>query len=253
MAEGCFFSRVEKKYLLNTQQYQRLTQCMEPYMQADEYGEHTICNLYLDNEEYDLIRTSISKPVYKEKCRIRSYGVPDKNDRVFMELKKKYEGIVYKRRTSMTLRESKVYLGHGISPLPKDQVLREIDYFIHFYQAYARVYIAYDRIAYAGKKDPDLRMTFDKNIRSRFTDLDLSHGTYGDPLLEEGQYLLEIKAAGAYPVWLARALSETGICPVSFSKYGRVYEKNEAEKRENKEKSTIEKTIIEKNKLKEVI
>lgn len=228
--KGFVFQRIEKKYLLDSVQYEKLLKAIEPYMAVDEYGLSAICNIYFDTENDELIRTSIEKPPYKEKLRLRSYGVPGPEDKVYLEIKKKYDAIVYKRRISLTLKEAEDYLLRGIRPSKDSQILREIDYFIRFYQPLPRLYLAYDRTAYFGLEDKDFRMTFDSNIRSRRDDLFLEHGDYGAPLYEKEYYLLEIKAAGAYPLWLAGALSELEIFPVSFSKYGTIYKKEVAEK-----------------------
>lgn len=226
MADHFIFKRIEKKYLLDEEKYEQLLQRMEPYMQLDEYGLHTICNIYYDTDRFDLIRASIEKPPYKEKLRLRSYGIPNADSKVFLEIKKKCKGVVYKRRISMTLEEAKAYLEEG-KPLSSDgQIEREIDYFIRFYKPKPKMYIAYDREAYFGKQDASIRMTFDKNIRSREEDLFLEQGDAGKLLLERGQRLLEIKVGGAFPLWMARTLSELEIYPVSFSKYGNIYKKN---------------------------
>lgn len=225
LAQGYVFKRIEKKYMLDNRQYEGLLQAIEPHMAIDEYGLSKICNIYFDTEQDDLVRRSNEKPVYKEKLRLRSYGIPEPSDKVYLEIKKKYEGIVYKRRISLTLAEAEDYLLRGIRPAKDSQILREIDYFIQFYHPLPKLYLAYDRTAWFGKKDKDFRMTFDSGIRSRRTDLSLGFGDVAAPLYDEDYHLLEIKAAGAYPLWLVNALSELEIYPVSFSKYGTIYKK----------------------------
>lgn len=223
MSDNFTFKRIEKKYLLDESKYKQFISKIEPYMQLDEYGLHTICNIYYDTDKYDLIRTSIDKPVYKEKLRLRSYGVPDCDSKVFLEIKKKYKGVVYKRRISLKLSEAKDYLETG-KKLPNDgQIEWEIDYFVKHYKPKAKMFIAYDRMAYYGKEDSSLRMTFDKNIRSREDFLDLENGDAGKLLLKNNERILEIKVPGAFPLWLATILSELEIYPVSFSKYGNIY------------------------------
>ncbi|AGL03506.1 polyphosphate polymerase domain-containing protein [Desulfoscipio gibsoniae] len=217
------FKRYEKKYLLNEQQYQALTKLLQGRMVINEYGCHTICNIYFDTLDYRLIRASIEKPVYKEKLRLRSYGVPRKEDTVFVELKKKYKGIVYKRRVPMTLREAEQYLLQRKQPHTFCQILKEIDWFLDFYRPIPRVYIAYDRIAMCSSENANLRITFDTNIRWRESILDLSKGAWGNTLLGEGQHLMEIKIPGAMPLWLSQGLTKLGIFPRSYSKYGNCY------------------------------
>ena len=220
------FKRYEKKYLLMPDQLTKMMAGMEEHMCADQFGRYTICNIYYDTDDYQLIRTSLEKPVYKEKLRMRSYGVPGSEDEVFVELKKKYESVVYKRRTAMKAAEAVSYLHDGVLPEQEDQICREIDWFMHCYHPVPKVYIAYDRMAFAGVEDPDLRITFDTSLRWRDRELDLCAGDYGEPLLPSRQILMEIKIPGTAPVWLAHLLSEIGAFPASFSKYGTCYREN---------------------------
>ena len=217
------FNRYEKKYLMPETICSALQKRLRPYMQMDQYGLHTICNIYYDTPEYALIRRSNEKPVYKEKLRLRSYGIPTFDSTVFLEIKKKYQKVVNKRRIPLTLRQAYDYLERGIRPDPDCQILREIDFFLKRYPLRRGVYLAYDRIAMFQKENPDFRITFDRNIRSRQVDMGLEKGDAGQLLLPEGCCLMESKIMGAAPIWFVRILSELKIYPVSFSKYGNVY------------------------------
>lgn len=220
------FERIEKKYLMTASQKNELLKAISKYIVQDEYGLHTICNIYYDTEDYSLIKTSLEKPVYKEKLRLRSYGIPSLDSKVFLEIKKKYDGVVYKRRIDLTLKEAYDYLGNHIRPsLENRQIFKEIDYFMNFYQPKASMYIAYDRRAYYGVLDPEFRMTIDTNIRSRDYDLRLEKGDQGNPLFMDELYLMEIKVRGALPMWIVKSLSELKIYPTSFSKYGQIFTK----------------------------
>lgn len=221
------FNRYEKKYILSKETYEMLREELEPYMQEDAYGLHTIRNIYFDNWEDQLIRTSIEKPVYKEKFRIRCYERPTQDTPLFLEIKKKYKGVVNKRRVMMTAKQAQQYLKNGCYLGEKSQILKEIDYFLQSYQVEPKLYLAYDRVALYGKEDGDFRITFDKNIRSRWEDLDLADDTGVEYLLEDGTYLMEVKTKDALPLWFARLLSELQIRSTSFSKYGRIYEKRQ--------------------------
>lgn len=224
------FKRYEKKYLLDAVQYQKLIKVINEHMKPDKYGRHTICNIYFDTPDFRLIRTSIEKPVYKEKLRLRSYGIPNEDSTVFVEIKKKYDGIVYKRRITMSLRDAYRYLFNGIRAPENSQIKREIDYFISYYRPIPKIYIAYDRVAYFCEEDPNFRITFDSDIRYRDSDLYLEHGDYGENLLDGEYHLMELKIAGTIPLWLTHALSEFKIYPPSFSKYGNIYKKEFCEK-----------------------
>ena len=220
------FERVERKFLLTPAQYAGLMRTLPEYMQADQYGESTILSLYLDTEDSLLIRRSLEKPVYKEKLRLRSYGVPGDTDNVFLEVKKKVRGVVYKRRICLPLAQAMECLAQGSVPAAGGQIGREIAYMLRRYRLRPAVLLAYDRTAYAElEPSPNrLRITIDRDIRSRQTDLDLRLGAAGESLLAPGMRLMEIKTAHAIPLWLCAALDQNEIRPTSFSKYGRVYE-----------------------------
>ena len=217
------FKRYEKKYLLSAAQQKALLEAMMKYMKPDKFGKTTNCNIYYDTDDWELIRKSIEKPVYKEKLRVRSYGVPKTGEDVFIEIKKKYEGVVYKRRAAIAAEYAERYLAGDSSLAPDSQIGREIAWFQSRYRVRPKVYIAYDRTSFAGREDPELRITFDRNIRFREYALDLRAGDFGTDMLPAGTVLMEIKIPGTAPLWLAQLLSELKIRPTSFSKYGFYY------------------------------
>ena len=219
------FKRVEKKYLLSEDLYQKLFEKMNNYITVDTYDFSTICNIYFDTDDYLLVNRSIEKPIYKEKVRLRSYGVPKKNSKVFLEIKKKYKGVVGKRRVSAPLKEFYKYFNTGKYPNVDTQIMNEINYCFKFYNLKPKVFLAYDRYSYKGKDDSNFRITFDKNIRSRTDNLYLENGDNGMLLLDKNCYIMEVKTLGAYPLWFVQILSELNIYPTSFSKYGNVYKK----------------------------
>lgn len=219
------FKRVEKKYQISQQQRLALTQALAGRVQEDQYGLHTICNLYLDTEDYALIRASIEKPIYKEKLRLRSYGVPGQDSTVYLELKKKFKGVVYKRRLPLTLREANAFIHGGVLPRRSSQILNELRYCMELYgHPQPAAFIAYERVALAGVEDPELRITFDSNVRFRTTQLDLSRGAWGVSMVGRDWSLMEVKVNDALPVWFSQLLSRFEIAPSSFSKYGTCYE-----------------------------
>ena len=224
MAYTYIFKRVEKKYMLTQEQYEYMIKAISPYMSVDRYGETEIRNIYFDNSDNELIETSLKKPEYKEKLRLRSYGVPKDDSTVFFEIKKKYKGVVYKRRISMKLKEAYDYIesgelpGHLVGNIPV-----EIDYMIRRYRLFPKAFISYDRVAWAGDNQPDLRITFDRNITSRYDDVRLESCAEGHKVLPEKTYLMEIKIPGAMPLWLAHILSEGEIYSNSFSKFGNAH------------------------------
>lgn len=227
------FNRNECKFLLNDDVYKSLSVKLQEYMDKDDYSKddnfYTISNIYYDSEDNYLIRNSLMKPTYKEKLRLRAYGVPSENDKVYLEIKKKFNGVVNKRRTSIKLKEAYTFLSTSKKPeiqtYMNKQVINEIEYILKLYNVKPKLYLAYDRRAMFGKDNKELRITFDTNIRTRRYDLKLEAGDYGEQLLEKGKWLMEIKAEKNIPIWLAQLLSKYKVYKTNFSKYGKEYEK----------------------------
>lgn len=196
---------------------------IEDKIDCDEYGKSTVSNIYLDTPNFLLIRNSIDAKAYKEKLRIRSYGVPNDDSKVFFEIKKKYKGIVYKRRLSLTCNQVTDYIENGNRPTDS-QIMREIDWCMKIYEnPKPKVVLSYEREAFYWKNDKDIRLTFDRNVRYRMNDLSLQKGSSGVRIIPEDSILMEIKTPGSMPIELAEILSLCKIYPSSFSKYGKAY------------------------------
>jgi len=232
------FNRTEIKYQMPAEVSEKLMKRLSPYVDADAYskdgGTYLICNIYYDTPENELIRRSLDKPLYKEKLRLRSYGTRSLEDKVFLEVKKKYEGVVNKRRTKIRLGDAYRFIENGqftnadgSTELPdfmNAQVTKELAYFINSYPGLApALYLSYERQAFFAKDDPEIRITFDRNITTRRYDLGLHYGNYGDKLIPDDMRVMEVKVAQSIPLWLTDALSEYKIYPKSFSKYGSEY------------------------------
>lgn len=218
------FKRMEIKYLIEESQYKDLMVYLETIAQIDQYGLSKINNIYFDTPDYRLIRTSMEKPIYKEKLRLRTYGHTTSESNSFIEIKKKYDKVVYKRRIAEKYSDAYAYLTGNCTNIKDTQVSHEIEYFINTYEELRpTMKICYDRIAMVGINDSDFRVTFDKNIRWSTTNLDLRKESKGREVIAPNQYLMEIKVSRAFPLELSRKLSELGIFPASFSKYGRAY------------------------------
>lgn len=225
------FNRYEYKFMLTSEKMREMLEVIDLHMSMDKYCKnhqtYTIANVYYDTADSNLIRKSVDqleKPVYKEKLRMRSYGVPGKDAFVFLEIKKKFNRLVNKRRTTLKLKEAYRFCRTGEIPEKQEymnyQVCKELEYFINHYKLKPAVYIAYDRLAYFEDGNPDLRISFDTRIRSRRTDLSLEAGDYGDLLLPENIWLMEVKTSKAMPLWLCDIITKLGLKRKSFSKYG---------------------------------
>lgn len=225
MAMQTVFKRYELKYMLTPAQKDKVLKAIQPYMELDQYGRTTIRNVYYDTDTYRLIRRSIEKPTYKEKLRVRSYSRANAESTVFVELKKKYKQMVYKRRLALLEQEATQWL-YGSCSCPRDtQIAKEIAYFMEYYETLRpSVFLSYDREAYFSKNGSDFRITFDDTILCRQSDLSLGSDIYGVSLLEPDKVLMEIKCTGGIPLWLIHLLSEEQLYKTPYSKYGTAYQ-----------------------------
>lgn len=220
------FRRYELKYLITKSQKELILSAIEPYMALDKYGQTNIRNIYFDTKNYRLIRQSIEKPTYKEKLRIRSYGKADPQSNVFVELKKKHQSIVYKRRICLSQKQALDWLNCPGNKITSNQIVDEINYFLDFYgPLIPTVFISYRREAYFCKDCSDFRLTFDDDILYRDSELSLEKDTWGDLLLEKDNVLMELKCATSIPLWLSLILTDNHIYKSSFSKCGNIYER----------------------------
>lgn len=219
------FKRHELKYLLEESEKTELEKCIRQHMEIDNYGKSLICSIYFDTKSKKIARRSLEKEVYKEKLRIRSYGLAQGDDYVFLELKKKFEGIVYKRRVRLKLNQAIAFIKEPWES--SDLTLLEIAEFVKNYQELVpSVLITYSRVAYRDVFDSGFRLTFDENILNRDYDLNFYDGVYGQSQLRSKQYLLEVKVAGAIPLWFVQAIAKLNIYNQSFSKYRNAYQSN---------------------------
>ena len=225
MAYQSVFKRYELKYMLTNRQKAEVLKAMAPYMALDRYGRTTIRNIYFDTDNYRLIRHSIEKPQYKEKLRIRSYCQAQPGDPVYVELKKKYKSVVYKRRLALPEAEAMDWICDGHHPGIRTQIANEIDYFRSYYQMlHPTVFLSYEREAYYALDGGDFRVTFDNNILCRQQELSLEQDVWGTPILSAGKILMEIKCSGGIPLWLTHILTRENLYKTSYSKYGTAYQ-----------------------------
>lgn len=223
MADQMIFKRFEIKYMIDEAVFEKLMEVIDGYMIADEHGRSTVCSLYYDTPKHLLIRRSLEHPVYKEKLRLRSYGVAKPSDTVFVELKKKFCSVVYKRRIAMTHDKAISYLA-GNGQIADSQIANEINYALKIYENLApAVLLSYEREAFYARNNHEFRVTFDRNILWRDYDLSLDKGIFGTPILEDQKVLMEVKTDGAIPGWMVDFLTANKLYKTSFSKYGTAY------------------------------
>lgn len=217
------FCRREQKYMITAQQRQALEALLNEKMPPDKFPYSYVRSIYYDTPDRRIIRRSLEKPAYKEKIRLRCYGSVTDGSQVFLELKKKFKGIVYKRRVSLTLQEAEKYMADPEARLDAGQIGREIDYVKQFYPGLEPVVnLSYERLAWRDA-DKDLRVTVDWNVRASRTCLDMRKPPEGELLVPEDRALVEVKTARAMPLWLVEFINRNEIRKISFSKYGTVH------------------------------
>ena len=234
-------TRVEIKYRISVGQFEELMGELSSHIKKDEFFSETVHNIYFDNENDGIIRSSIEKPFFKDKLRLRGYTIDGRLcGNVYFELKKKYNGVVYKRRVKLSKQQAEMILEGG-SPagiLPDNQITREIAFFLEKTACFPKIHISYDRVSFAAKTSPNIRITFDTNIQSRLQNLGLSRFANDAPLLPKNEGIFEIKTSdeyllwSAYPLWLTNSLARCKIYPTAFSKYGEIFKEIQKQKKE---------------------
>ena len=226
------FNRFERKYILTESQKNEMIHFLKNHLVFDPYSEneqfYKVFNIYYDTLEHFVIRDSLLKPRYKAKLRLRSYQLDMNDDQLlFLEIKKKMQQRINKRRLTLTYKTAMAYMNHQVKPVYHDfldqQILNEIDYFIQTHHVKPSIYIEYERLAMMSKDD-HLRITFDKNIAFSEEHLSLSQHENKKLFESDALYLMEIKSDVNFPLWLAKKLSSYEIFSQSFSKYGKIYE-----------------------------
>ncbi len=245
---GKVFRRVEKKYIISQEQKEEFLKICQKNLKKNKYFESTVCSVYFDTKNDDLIIKQIDKPLdkpdFKEKVRLRSYNVPKDKDYIFFELKTKHrEGkdkIGDKRRFQFLLSDYYEWVSgktslveiakRKVEKTNDVQIAKEIEYVINYLKLEPKIVIACERQSYDGKKDSMLRITIDENLRYRTENLDLKAGDSGRSFFnDEKNTILEIKSARGMPLWLVSALNKLKIFPQPFSKYGKIYQQMKGE------------------------
>ncbi len=228
------FRRYEKKFLLTKAQLEDILPIIEKHMDLDPFclnGEtYTVRTIYFDTPDHDVIRRSIDQPKFKEKLRLRKYGTcDDPSDEVYLEIKRKYQGVGIKRRVKLTLAEANGLIHEHNIPIKEDyysrQILGEIGYYLQVYAIVPSVFISYERHAYIDRETKMFRLTIDHNIYTRRSNFAFDYRPSGQRLIDDDYRLMEVKVGKAMPLWFAKALSQYKIYLTSFSKYGKEFEK----------------------------
>lgn len=220
------FNRYEKKYMIKKSLKDTILKELQEHIKQDDHqtsSYYTICNIYYDTIDDEIIKRSISKPVFKEKLRLRSYLQEGQSSLLFLEIKKKVNGFVNKRRTLITQEEANMLIMKKVMPIRKEyhnlQVLNEIYYYVRDKELIPKISISYDREAYFSIENPDFRLTFDDNITSRRDHVNLGRTNTDQEILED-YVLMELKTSTSIPLWMTQVLSKYQLYGNSFSKYG---------------------------------
>ncbi len=222
------FKRKEQKYLITLDQYSLLLEQIMPYMRSDKFGvdgRYIVSSLYFDSDDHNIYFETKNKLTFRQKLRLRTYNETGIDETAFFEVKQKHNNVVNKRRMLLPLEEAYHYLEKGDKKHLKDfhtsnlQVLREIDHFRTLYKLKPEMVVSYERHALHGIDNPDLRITFDFNLRCRNDDLLLEHGSDGEQFIDNNLIVLEVKVNDSVPLWLTRILQALQCEQRSASKY----------------------------------
>lgn len=217
------FERVEAKYVLTRKQYEMIMNKFSNRLVPDSFPHSDISSIYFDTDDYRLIRSSLEKGSYREKLRLRSYCLEDDTSEVFLEMKKKYHGVTYKRRQATTYRQAMNYILFGKKPCDT-QIMKEVDYLMCKYpDLKPKVLIRYQRDSFVSKEDNSLRITFDYKIQYSTDNLILMNNNPEKILTDDDTIIMEVKSLNAMPLWMTHTLDKMNIFPGNFSKYAQIY------------------------------
>lgn len=215
------FIRKEIKYKITDQQKALFLARMKAFLESDQYPESTIYSIYLDTDQFDLLRICQGKPDFRQKVRIRSYApVDSRSGQVFLELKKKVGKTGFKTRSAFEAGQLEDFLA---CPQGFDQATGEMAALLSRWKLKPQFCLQAHRFSYAWRGIADLRITIDDAITFRQESCSLQASRNDQPLLEPGWNIMEIKCSHNLPLELVRTLFDLSITPVSFSKAGQVY------------------------------
>jgi hypothetical protein len=225
------FTRYELKYLITFDTYRTLADTLIPYMQYDPFGDkqgrYSIFSLYFDSPDRKIYYETMNRAAFRQKLRLRIYNSASIDDSAYFEVKQKFKNVVNKRRTAIQLSDAYRFIEKraDVSDLENysasnKQVLKEIRSFRDVYRLAPAVIVGYDRQAFHGIDDTDLRITFDYHLTCRNDNYRLENGMHnGAYFVPPNLVVLEVKVKHSVPLWLTKLLSEFR-CPLrSVSKF----------------------------------
>ncbi len=233
--------RYELKYIIRREQQQEILADLLPYVvpdgHGDELGSYTITSLYYDTADFKAYWDKIEGHRFRRKVRLRVYGAGPVTPETacFVEIKQRLNNMVQKKRTLLPYAQATdmdtydaLDNEHGINPTgttedpAKQAVLQEVQYLYQQLHLQPACIVRYNRIAFNGRDaNPDLRITFDTELRSRVHDLSLLSTGFADNsyFLPPLWAIMEIKVNRTAPYWLAQVLRAHGVTAHRFSKY----------------------------------
>lgn len=223
-----FFYRRELKYLISHTTYEALLEALTPYMKADSFGtdgKYAISSLYFDTPHHSIYWETANQLPIRQKLRLRTYERSEPGGAAFFEIKQKVNNWVHKRRTMLTLAEGYRFVDLWSHSEPQqiassnEQVAREIWQFQHQYQLKPKVIVRYERHALECLNDPELRITFDRQLTCRSDSLLLEADEAEKHFVNPDFVIMEVKAGRSIPLWLSRMLADFGCQRSALSKY----------------------------------
>lgn len=230
------FSRYELKYLISYETYLAFAEQLSQKMKNDQFGnmgKYNIISLYFDSDDHTIYYETRNNLPFRQKLRLRIYNNATLDTVSFLELKQKFNRVVNKRRTKLKLGDAYQYLEQYNSDdisVSNRQIMAEVDSFRSLYRLKPELIVSYDRHAFIGVEEEDLRVTFDYNLRCRKDDLRIESGPHGMRFVDPHLVVMEVKVTHSVPLWLSRLLSDYACPRKSVSKYCTSFELVNAEK-----------------------
>ncbi len=226
------FERYEIKFRIRNEKIPEIREYIKEYTYPDphvadsEEVMYTVRSIYFDTRNLDFYWEKIDGIKVRKKLRIRGYNL-DKGF-AFLEIKRKYTNCVVKERAKLPLGQiekiiSMLEVKQG-EKMPDSHNNRLVSgkfiYNIIKKQLLAKLLVVYEREPYIHKTNSDVRVTIDKNIRSRYNP-DLSDLFNGDDLtlFANDFSILELKFNNFIPKWMRNMIKELKLKQESFSKY----------------------------------
>jgi SPX domain protein involved in polyphosphate accumulation len=200
----------------------------DPYCANLEQNRYAVRSIYFDTPNLLFYFEKVDGLKLRKKLRVRVYNEFKEGSPAFLEIKRKIEDTIIKERAQVNIEETEKLL-NGAKLLLRNEdgketfdrvVLDRFVYLINRLKLEPKALITYEREAFFDPENPDLRITFDYNVRS-FLNPTLQDFYREDDLrtFSSPNFILEVKFSIALPLWTRQMLKDFRLHLQSISKY----------------------------------